>query len=91
MNTANEQRLLVTLEARVAKYEKDLAKARGSTNDNFRKIERRTKQSADQMEKTLGGSADAVSGKMKAMLAPFLAGGAVLAMATAFKQISTSV
>lgn len=91
MSDADGQRLVVTLEARINKYERDLAKAQGATNNNFRKMERRTKQSAEQMEKHLGKATDGIAAKLSGMFAPFLAGGAVVAAASFAGQFAKSI
>lgn len=43
------ERLIATLEARIDKYEKDLAKAAGTTDRQFQRIERRGKQMESRM------------------------------------------
>lgn len=87
----DEQRLVVSLEARMNKYEKDMARARNATNDNFKKMESRARQSAQNMEKSIGG----VSGKLESMFTPLMRGGAMVAgiggAAIALKQIADSV
>ncbi|SOC92570.1 phage tail tape measure protein, lambda family [Rhizobium sp. AN5] len=87
----DEQRLVVSLEARMNKYEKDMARARNATNDNFKKMEGRARQSAQNMEKSIGG----VAGKIESMFTPLMRGGAMVAgiggAAIALKQIADSV
>lgn len=51
---ADEQRLLISLEARLSKYEKDMARAGRVTNDNFRKMEDRATRYTRNLEKTTG-------------------------------------
>ncbi len=89
------QRLLVSLEARVAKYERDFERATRATNDNFKKIENRAKQSATNLEKSFAGASASISEKLEGLFKPFLAGGiiaaGVAASATAVKEIADSV
>lgn len=89
------QRLVVSLEARLNKYEKDMARARNATNDNFKKMEGRTRQSAQNMERTMGKASASIGEKLQGMFAPFLKGGAIVAgvggAAIAMKQIADSV
>ncbi len=87
----DEQRLVVSLEARMNKYEKDMTRARNATNDNFKKMEGRARQSAQNMEKSIGG----VAGKIESMFIPLMRGGAVVAgigaATLAVKEIANSV
>jgi len=48
------QRLVVSLEARLNKYEKDMARAGKATNDNFQKMERRSTRFSQNMVKSTG-------------------------------------
>ncbi|AKI01436.1 hypothetical protein IMCC20628_02740 [Hoeflea sp. IMCC20628] len=48
------QRLVVSLEARLTKYEKDMARAGKATNDNFQKMERRSTRFSQNMVKSTG-------------------------------------
>jgi hypothetical protein len=92
---ANEQRLLVSIEARMTKYERDMARARNATNDNFKKMEGRARQSADNMEKSMSKASASIASKLEGMFAPLMAGGAVVAgvggAAVAFREIANSV
>ncbi|MEQ8326536.1 MAG: tape measure protein [Parvibaculaceae bacterium] len=49
----NDQILAVTVEARINRLEKEMKKASGIVGNNFNQMERRTKQAADRMERTL--------------------------------------
>lgn len=51
---AEEQRLLISLEARLSKYEKDMARAGRITNDNFKRMEGRAKRYSKSMERATG-------------------------------------
>jgi hypothetical protein len=92
---ADEQRLVVSLEARMTKYERDMARARNSTNDNFKRMEGRAKQSADNMERSMGKASASIASKLEGMFKPLMAGGAVVAgvggAALAFREIANSV
>lgn len=91
----DEQRLVVALEARLNKYEKDMARAGRATNDNFKRMEGRAKQFSGNMEKMTGRAAEKLAGGLESAFAPFLRGGAVFAgvagAAMAVKQIADSV
>ena len=89
------QRLVVSLEARLTKYERDMARARNATNDNFRKMEGRARQSAQNMERTMGKASASIGEKLQGMFAPLMKGGAVVAgvggAAIALKEIANSI
>ncbi|BCH60417.1 hypothetical protein RvVAR0630_30410 [Agrobacterium vitis] len=89
------QRLVVSLEARLNKYEKDMSRAAKATNDNFRKMEGRARQSAESMEKTMGNAASSIGSKLETMFAPLVRGGALVAgmggATIALKEIANSV
>lgn len=89
------QRLVVSLEARMTKYERDMARARNATNDNFKKMEGRARQSAQNMEKTLSKASASIGEKLEGMFAPLMKGGAVVAgvggAAIALKEIAGSI
>ncbi|WP_265519488.1 tape measure protein [Nitratireductor luteus] len=53
----DQQQLLVTLVAKMDKYERDMARARQVTGRNFGRMEQRAKQAGDRMERSLRGSA----------------------------------
>jgi muramidase (phage lysozyme) len=89
------QRLVVSLEARLTKYERDMARARNATNDNFKKMEGRARKSAENMEKTMGKASASIGEKLQGMFAPLMKGGAIVAgvggAAIALKEIANSV
>lgn len=89
------QRLVVSLEARLTKYERDMARARNATNDNFKKMEGRARQSAENMERTMGKASASIGEKLQGMFAPLMKGGAVVAgvggAAIALKQVADSI
>ena len=76
------ERLVVLLEARVAQFEKNLAKANATASKQFTAMERRTKQSGDRMEKTLAASTSRMTSLMKNFGAG-LAGGVVAGLSVA--------
>lgn len=89
------QRLVVSLEARLTKYERDMARARNATNDNFKKMEGRARQSAQNMEKTMGKASASIGEKLEGMFAPLMKGGVAVAavggLAMALKEVADSV
>lgn len=89
------QRLVVSLEARMTKYERDMARARSATNDNFKKMEGRAQQSAKNMERTMGRASASIGEKLEGMFAPLMKGGALVAgvggAAIALREIANSV
>ena len=89
------QRLVVSLEARLTKYERDMARAGKATNDNFKKMEGRARQSAQNMEKTMGNASASIAQKLEGMFAPLAKGGALVAgvggAVIAFKEIASSI
>lgn len=89
------QRLVVSLEARLTKYERDMARAGRATNDNFKKMEGRARQSAQNMEKTMGKASASIGSKLESMFTPLMKGGALVAAAggaaVALKEIADSV
>lgn len=91
----NTQQLVVSLEARLTKYERDMARARSATNDNFRKMEGRARQSAQNMEKSLSSASASIGEKLESMFAPLMRGGAIVAgvggAALALKEVADSV
>jgi len=87
----NEQRLLVTLEARMNKYERDLQRARAKTSKNMKGMEDAAKRSAQNMEKSYADTGSKIAEKLQLAFKPMLAGGAIAAAATAFKQIASTV
>ncbi|MBX9452647.1 MAG: phage tail protein [Mesorhizobium sp.] len=50
------QRLLVSFEARMTKYERDLARTITGTRTGFRKMEKQAEQTASRMDKVMGGA-----------------------------------
>lgn len=91
----NGQLLLITLEARMTKYERDMARAIKGTNDNFKKMEGRAQQSARNMERSMGRASASIGEKLEGMFAPLMKGGAVVAgvggAAIALKEIADSI
>ena len=55
MAVTDQERLVVSLEARIRDFEKNMAKAQRSANDNFKGIEARGKKSAKALEGSFSG------------------------------------
>lgn len=89
------QRLVVSFEARLDRYEKDMTRASRATNDNFRRMEQRAKRFADNTERMTARAGQSIVKNFESMFAPFLRGGVVFAGVTgaamALKQIASSV
>lgn len=91
----DEQRLIISLEARVNKFERDFERAQKKANDNFTKMERRAKDSAKRTEDAWGKVGTNINSKLESAFSAFArggtmalaAGGAVLAM----KEIASSI
>lgn len=63
----NDQILAITIEARINKLEKEMKKASGIVGNNFSQMERRTKQAADRMEKSLRNSTANINGMLRGL------------------------
>ncbi|WP_421695481.1 hypothetical protein [Aestuariivirga sp.] len=73
---ANEtEQLVVTLEARIRDFERNMAKASGTAGKEFGAIERRALQSARKMEGVFGNLGGAIKGSLGSIGPGFLAGG----------------
>lgn len=70
------QRLLVTFEARLNKYERDLERAKGKSRTNFRAIQKDAENTASRIEKAMGGAFKSLGSFGKGLV-----GGAVGALA----------
>jgi lambda family phage tail tape measure protein len=53
---SDEQRLLISFEARLTKYERDLERAKGKTRTNFRTMEKQAEDTAKRMDSVMGGA-----------------------------------
>ncbi|RVG08509.1 phage tail protein [Sinorhizobium meliloti] len=73
---SDEQRLLVTFEARLNKYERDLERAKGKSRTNFRAIQKDAENTASRIEKAMGGAFKSLGSFGKGLV-----GGAVGALA----------
>ena len=69
------EQLVVTLEARIRDFERNLAKASGTASKEFGAIERRAQQSARKMEGVFGNVGNAVKTSIGGLSGGFLAGG----------------
>ena len=78
MAADNSARLIATLEARVSKFEKDLAKANGTARREFGAIEKRSSQMATRLESSISGAASRAksefAGLGKSLIAGFAGG-----------------
>ncbi len=87
---AEGQQLLVTLAARVDKYERDIARARDRTRTNFRAMEKQAQTTAQKMQKAMAGAMANVGTAARGRIGMFdaaLAGGVSLsAIAAAAKE-----
>ena len=83
----DQERLIVSLEARVRDFEKNFQKANRTANDNFSKIERRAKQSGDRLESTMTKAASRASTALKGFGAGIFAGLAAGGVAGIVNQI----
>ncbi|WP_448136912.1 D-alanyl-D-alanine carboxypeptidase family protein [Sinorhizobium sp. K101] len=73
---SDEQRLLVTFEARLNKYERDLERAKGKSRTNFRAIRNDAEDAGSRIEKAMGGAFKSLGSFGKGLV-----GGAVGALA----------
>lgn len=88
---AETEQLVVALEARIRDFERNFMRANKTANDNFGRIEKRAKQSGDNLEKSLGGAASRVGSVFKNFGAG-LAGGILGGLSVAgLQQIARSV
>lgn len=62
------QRLLVTLEARVNKYERDLERAHGKTGKNFRSMRKEAEKAGTGIEKAMNGASKSLSAFGKGLI-----------------------
>lgn len=62
---AETEQLVVALEARIRDFEKNFMRANKTANDNFGRIEKRAKQSGDNLERSLAGASSRVAGVFK--------------------------
>lgn len=87
MALTDQERLVVSLEARIRDFERNFRKAGRVANDNFVKIERRAKRSADRLEKTMAGASSRVNETLRNFGRGLLAGVAAGGVAGIVKQI----
>ncbi|MPR61237.1 hypothetical protein D7027_05305 [Ochrobactrum intermedium] len=87
----NEQRLFVSLELKANQLQRELDRMQRKTSGSMSAMEGRTKRAAANMEKSMSGMAAGIQSKLSAAFAPLMAGGAVAAVATGFKQIASTV
>ncbi|MBB4955526.1 uncharacterized protein (DUF2384 family) [Agrobacterium vitis] len=71
------QRLLVTFEARLNKYERDLERAKGKSRTNFQAIQKEAETAGSGIEKAMGGAMKTLGGFGKSLLGGIAGGLAV--------------
>ncbi|XKM39130.1 D-alanyl-D-alanine carboxypeptidase family protein [Rhizobium ruizarguesonis] len=71
------QRLLVTFEARLNKYERDLERSKGKSRTNFRAIQKEAETAASGIEKAMGGAMKTLGSFGKGLLGGIAGGLAV--------------
>lgn len=92
MADAAEERLVVALEARIRDFEKNMAKAKKSANDNLAGIEKRAQQSVPRLQKAMENAGKGLSAGLAAGLGAIGTGGAGIAGVLAgVKQAVSSV
>ncbi|RWB08989.1 MAG: hypothetical protein EOQ39_03570 [Mesorhizobium sp.] len=71
---ADEERLIVALEARIRDFERNMQRASQTAGKNFGDIEKRAKASADRLDVTMARASARVNANLKNIGAGFLAG-----------------
>ncbi len=91
----DEQRLLVSFEARLTKFERDLERAKSKSSTNFRAMQKSAEDAGAGIEGAMGKAGDALTGKLMTAFKPLMAGGiistAVVGAATAIKEVADSI
>ncbi len=87
----DEERLAIVMQLKYDQLQKQVARAQRALDSGTKAMEKRTKQAADNMDRAMGNAAGNIRDKLSGMFAPFVAGGAVAAAATTFKQIASTV
>lgn len=88
---SDEERLAIVMQFKLDQLQKQMERGKRAIDKGTAAMEKRTKQAADNMDKTMGNAAGNIREKLSGIFTPFLAGGMVAAAATAFKQISTTI
>jgi len=88
---SDEERLAIVMQLKYDQLQKQVARAQRSLDSGTKAMEKRTKQAADNMDKAMGNAAGNIREKLSGMFAPFIAGGAIAAATTAFKEIASTV
>ncbi|NKB83086.1 hypothetical protein HED51_03010 [Ochrobactrum grignonense] len=91
MAITDEERLSIVLQAKVDKLERDMQRGKNAVRRNTKDMETAAKRSADNMEKSFANSGSKIAEKLQLAFKPILAGGAIAAAATAFKQIAGTI
>ena len=87
----DEERLIVALEGRFSRYERDFERARRTTERQFQAIERRAEQSAQKMESTMAKAARGMGGALKTIGLGLLGGVAGGLAVSGLDQIVASI
>lgn len=87
----DEERLAIVMQLKYDQLQKQIQRAQRSLDTGTKAMEKRTKQAADNMDKTMGKAAINIREKLSGMVAPFVAGGAVAAGIAAFKEVAASI
>jgi len=88
------ERLAVQLEARIRDFERNFQRANKVANDNFGQVERRARQSASRLEKSMADAATGMSNRLKAVagsLAAAFTGRELLALTDSFTRFQNSL
>jgi len=83
---SNEERLVVQLEARINQFEKQMARAQKVGNDNFKRIEDRSRQAASRIEQSMANVGTRVGASFRTMGAALAGAVSVSAIAAAAKK-----
>lgn len=88
---SDEERLAIVMQLKYDQLQKQVARAQRSLDGGTKAMEKRTKQAADNMDKTMGKAAGSIREKLSGIFAPFIAGGAVAGAAMTFKKIALTI
>ncbi|MCD1634541.1 hypothetical protein K7H91_12235 [Martelella mediterranea] len=89
--TPDEKRLLVTFEARMTKYERDLERTKRATSKNFRAMRKEAETSASRIDKAMSGALSNVGAMLKGGLIGALTVGGVAQITRTFAGYARSV
>lgn len=89
--TPDEKRLLVTFEARMTKYERDLERTKRATSKNFRAMRKEAETSASRIDKAMSGALSNVGAMLKGGLIGALTVGGIAQITRTFADTARSV